>query len=100
METNLGELNEKKIEKLSEIKIEKAGRQNTIKGLMVVLICLLTVYAPIELTRVIIAWGLTTQFIFELAFVWLFYALAIFMISATLRTPGREKSNQQENSND
>jgi len=83
LETNLSNV--------KEIKIEKGGRPNTIKGLLILLICLLTVYAPIELTRVIVAWGLTNQFIFELTFVWLFYSLAIFMISATVRAPRRER---------
>ena len=64
---------------------EKGGKQTTLKSLLVVLICLLTVYAPIELTRVIIAWGLSSQFIFEIAFVWLFYALALFIISIGVR---------------
>jgi len=77
--------------KVKEIKIEKGGRENTKKGLLIFLICLLTIYAPIELTRVIVAWGLTSQFVFELTFVWLFYSLAIFTISATVRAPRRER---------
>ena len=88
------------LDKVKEIKIEKSGRHIPLKGLMVLLICILTVYAPVELTRVIIAWGLTNRFIFELAFVWLFYSLAILMISAMIRVPGTGKSNKQEKSND
>ena len=88
------------LDRVKEIKIEKGGRHIPIKGLMVLLICILTVYAPIELTRVIIAWGLTDRFIFEVIFVWLFYSLAILMISAMIRVPGTGKGNRQEKGND
>ena len=74
MEANFG--------RVREIKIEKGGWENTKKSLLVLLICFLTIYAPIELTRVIVAWGLAPQFIFEVGFLWLFYGLAIFTISA------------------
>ena len=63
------------------------------KGLLVLLICMITIYAPIELTRVIVAWGLAAQFIFELTFVWLFYGLAIFMMSVIVRSSNKEESN-------
>ena len=72
-------------DKVRATRIEKGGKQNTLKSLLVVLICLLTIYAPIELTRVIVAWGLSSQFIFEIAFVWLFYALALVIISIGVR---------------
>ena len=58
--------------------------------LILLLICLLTLYAPLELTRVIIHWGLlgpfkdtipASNFIFEISFMWLLYAIAIFIIS-------------------
>ena len=52
--------------------------------LLVLLLCLLTLYAPIELTRVIINWGLSGQFIFEVCFMWSFYALAIFTFSVVV----------------
>ena len=64
------------------------------KRLLILLICLLTLYAPLELTRVIIDWGLlgpfkdtilVSNFIFELSFIWLFYAIAIFLISVVAR---------------
>jgi len=49
-------------------------------GLLVLLILLLTIYAPIELTRVIVSWGLAPEFIFELVFMWLFYGIAISIV--------------------
>jgi len=58
------------------------GRENTRWGLLTLLICLLTIYAPIELSRVIVNWGLAPSFIFELTFMWLFYGVATFIISA------------------
>ncbi len=48
---------------------------------LILLVCCLTLYAPIELTRVIIDWGLFGRFVFEVCFVWFFYALAIFIFS-------------------
>ncbi len=52
-----------------------------IKILFIILICVLSIYAPIELTRVIINWGLFGKFVSEVCFVWFFYALAILLVS-------------------
>ena len=41
--------------------------------LLGILLVLLTIYAPVELTRVIIAYGLSAELIFEIAFMWTFY---------------------------
>ena len=41
----------------------------------------MTIYAPIELSRVIVRWGLTSEFVVELIFIWLFYILAILIVS-------------------
>ncbi len=60
------------------------SRSKIAKSLLLLLICSLTIYAPIELTRIIIAYGLSGEFIFEVCFVWSFYAIAIFLISAVL----------------
>ena len=49
--------------------------------LVILVITLLTMYAPIELTRVIIAWGLAPQFIFEL---WFTYTCGILSVSLWL----------------
>ncbi len=54
------------------------------RGLLILLVCLLTLYAPIELTRVIIVWGLSGRFILEVCFMWFLYALAIFVFSAVV----------------
>ena len=85
LETNLG--------RVRKIKVEKGSRENTMKGLLILLICLLTIYAPIELTRVIVAWGLAPQFMFEIAFLWLFYGIAIFVIAVKVRSSKKEESN-------
>lgn len=45
----------------------------------------MTIYAPIELTRVIVRWGLASEFVFELIFIWLFYVLAILIISVMVQ---------------
>ena len=52
---------------------------------MVLLICPLTMYAPIELSRVIVNWGLAVEFMLELAFMWLFYGLAVLIISVVIQ---------------
>jgi len=70
---------------MKETKIEKGGGGNLMNGLLVSQICLLTIYAPIELTRVIVAWGLNVQFMSELVFMWLLYGLSIFTISVIIR---------------
>jgi len=54
-------------------------------GLLVLLVCFMTIYAPIELSRVIVRWGLASEFIFELIFIWLFYVLAILGYQAEAR---------------
>jgi len=54
------------------------------KSLLVLLITFLTLYAPIELTRVIIDWGLAGKFIFEVCLIWLFYATAIYITSVVV----------------
>ena len=54
------------------------------KGLLILLVCLLTLYAPIELTRVIINWSVSGRFLFEIAFMWLFYAIGIIITSVVV----------------
>ncbi len=60
-------------------------------GLFVLLICFLTIYAPMELSRVIINWGLAAEFIFELIFMWLLYGIAIFTISVIAQRHVKQK---------
>ena len=48
-------------------------------GLLVLLVCLLTMYAPVELTRVIANWGLAAGAAFAIVFMWLSYGLALFI---------------------
>ena len=62
--------------------MSKVSKSEPIKSLLLLLICLLTLYGPVELTRVIIAWGLSGKFIFEVCFMWLAYVIAISVISA------------------
>ena len=70
----------------------KRGRENIMNGLLVLLIFFLTLYAPIELSRVIVSWGLAPVFMFELIFMWLFYGSAVFMIARMVH--GRVKQRQ------
>ena len=60
-------------------------------GLLVLLVCLLTLYAPIELTRVIINWGLAADTAFEIVFMWLSYSLALFILSVIVPRHVKEK---------
>ncbi|KKL92205.1 hypothetical protein LCGC14_1887040 [marine sediment metagenome] len=53
--------------------------------LLILLVCLLTLYAPIELTRVILDWeGFSNKFIFEIAFMWFPYVGAISILSVVV----------------
>ena len=54
------------------------------RGLLILLVCLLTLFAPIELTRIIFNWGLSGRLIFEVCFIWFLYALAIFTFSVVV----------------
>jgi len=47
------------------------------KALIISGLCLLTIYAPLELSRLIILAGLEPEFIGELFFMWVFYLSAI-----------------------
>lgn len=48
---------------------------------LTLLIGLLVLYAPAELTRVIFAWGpLDAELIFEVCFIWVCYAIAITLV--------------------
>ena len=60
------------------------NQSRRVRSLLIILVCMLTIYAPAELTRVIIAWDLSGQFIFEVFFIWILYAIAIFLISVLL----------------
>ncbi len=63
----------------------RISREKRNRGLLVLLVCFLTMYAPIELSRVIVNWGLAVEFIFELVFMWLFYGLAVLIISIVIQ---------------
>lgn len=56
------------------------------RRLLLVLVMLIgTMYAPIELSRVILDWeGFSAKFMFEIGFMWFFYALTIFMFSVVV----------------
>jgi len=74
----------------------KRGRENVMNGLLVLLIFFLTLYAPIELSRVIVSWGLAPVFIFELTFMWLFYGLAVFIIALTVHRCVKQRQGNKE----
>ena len=49
------------------------------------LICVLTLYAPLELTRVILDWSAPIgrpvwHFMLEIAFIWVAYLIAMFLV--------------------
>ncbi len=49
------------------------------------LICVLTLYAPLELTRVILDWSAPIgrpvwQFMLEIAFIWVAYLIGMFLL--------------------
>lgn len=54
-------------------------------SLLVLLILLLTIYAPIALSWRIVGWGLTPKLIFELVFMWSFYIGVITIIFVITR---------------
>ena len=39
-----------------------------------------TLYAPLELTRYIVAFGLTNQLIFEIIFIWVLYVISMSIV--------------------
>lgn len=55
------------------------------KALLITLVCFLTLYAPIELTRVIIVWGLTAKFVIEISVIWVLYLGAIAILTKVVR---------------
>jgi len=65
-------------------------------GLLGLLIFLLTLYAPIELSRVIVRWGLAPVFMFELIFMWLFYGSAVFIIARIVHRRVKRRQGNKE----
>ncbi len=63
------------------------------------LISPLTIYAPVALSRVIISWGLAPEFIFELVFMWLFYVLALLILSIKVQGHIKQKQDDKERNN-
>jgi len=55
------------------------------RGLLILLACFLTLYAPLELSRVIIEWGLAPEFMFELTFTCVLYILALSLVSVIVQ---------------
>ena len=64
--------------------------------LLTLLICFLTLYAPIELTRVIVAWGLQGQFIGEVCLMWTMYITAMVVVYMRIR----KKQNRRTKGNE
>jgi len=79
------------------MKARRIKERNVMRGLLVLLVCFLTMYASIELSRVIVNWGLTAEFISELILMWIFYGLAIFIISVIVLRRVKEKSGNSDN---
>ena len=70
----------KKLLLLEQIKYHERLETAARKLLISVLIVLLTVYGPVELTRVIYHWGIVGQFRFEIAFMWVLYVAAMGLV--------------------
>jgi len=69
-------------------------RKLAIKILWCLIFVALTIYAPIELSRLIILTGVPLDEAFELAIFWSFYASALFLFSRLVfrrRLPGIER---------
>ena len=56
-----------------------------IKTLVIAILGLLTAYAPLELTRLIIGDGLTLEFIGELAIMWGLYLGALILLTKVVK---------------
>jgi len=50
------------------------------RTLKTALIAVLVIYAPIELTRLIVAYGLKPELIFEIVCIWALYLVAILIV--------------------
>ena len=55
------------------------------KWLIILLVMILVLYPILELTRVIIDWGLAPRFIFELSFMWITYLSIIPILNWRLK---------------
>ena len=60
-------------------------RSRTLASLWTLLICVLTIYAPVELTRVILVglefWSRPVwHFMLEIAFIWVAYLIAMILV--------------------
>lgn len=56
-----------------------------VKALWIALICLLTLYAPVELTCYIVDYGLDLSMVGELAFMWVTYLAAIVILTKVVK---------------
>ena len=56
-----------------------------IRAFWTILIALLVLYAPAELTRIIIVEEQGAQYVFEIAFIWTFYAAAVTIVYKLLK---------------
>ena len=55
------------------------------KRLSMLLVSLLTLYGPVELTRVILDWeGFSGKFMFEISFMWVLYIIAMIVTSTII----------------
>ena len=55
------------------------------KMLLIVWLCFFTLYSPLELSRLIFAYGLSSARIFELCFIWVLYLLAVVILARVVR---------------
>ena len=57
-----------------------------LRRLYILLLILLTIYAPLELTRYIFAYGIDRELIVELSIMWALYVSAMVIIPRLLRS--------------
>ncbi len=73
------------------------GGKEVMKYLLITLIVLGSLYAPVELTRVIINWSTSGKFLFEIVFIWVFYVIAMIIairFQAILKTMEKRRRNE------
>ena len=60
--------------------------EGMIKALLMIYLCAFTLYSPLELSRLIFTYGLSPVLIFELCFIWVFYAIFVGILAKVIRT--------------
>jgi len=76
---------------MSQIQAKIKGLDRRIRICLILLIIALTLYSPLELTRVILIWSkqypapFQRDFYFEIPFIWLTYIAAMLIVAAKVK---------------